>query len=100
MLHLDARNRPISGEVTSVGTLTGALVHPREVFKSAILQNAAGIIAGHNHPSGDWSPSREDRELKSRLAAAAEILGIPLLEFLVVTAEEGSYWSAADAGEI
>ena len=99
VLHLNARNQVISTEVVSVGTLTGSLVHPREVFKGALLQNAAAIIVAHNHPSGDVNPSSEDKKVAKRLASAAEIVGISMLDFLIV-APGGAHWSGADAGEL
>ncbi len=67
-----------------MGSLNGNLVHPREVFKSAVLSNAAGIILAHNHPSGDPSPSRENLELTRRLCDAGKIMGIEILDNLVV----------------
>ena len=82
---LDAKNRLISRETVSVGHLTAALVHPREVFKAAILANAAAIALVHNHPSGDPEPSREDVEITRRLVKAGELLGIPVLDHVVVT---------------
>ena len=87
VLHLDACNRVITGEIVSVGHLTAALVHPREVYKAAILQNAAAIICGHNHPSGDLQPSAEDTAIFERLSAAGQILGVELIDFLVITGE-------------
>lgn len=83
-LHLDPKNRLISREVVSIGHLTAALVHPREVFKAAILANAAGIAFVHNHPSGDPEPSQEDFALTRRLRSAGEILGIPVVDHVVV----------------
>lgn len=86
VLHLDARHRLISMEIVSVGTLTASLVHPREVFKGAFLQNAAAIICAHNHPSDDPTMSLEDLALYERLRRAGELLGVRVLDFLVVTA--------------
>lgn len=83
-LHLDAKNRLISREVVSLGHLTSALVHPREVFKAAILANAASIAFVHNHPSGSPEPSREDVEITRRLVKAGELLGIPVLDHVVI----------------
>ena len=75
VLPLDAKNRALGFHVVSVGTLASSLVHPREVFKVAILSNAAAIILVHNHPSGDPTPSDEDRRVTARLkAAGVEIL--------------------------
>lgn len=83
-LHLDPKNRLVSREVVSIGHLTSALVHPREVFKAAILANAAAVAFVHNHPSGDPEPSRDDFEITRRLVKAGEILGIPVLDHVVV----------------
>lgn len=91
---LDGRHRPIALHTVSVGSLSAALVHPREVFKPAIVANAAAIIAGHNHPSGDETPSREDKELTARLAACGKLLGIPLLDHVVLGADR--HFSFAD----
>jgi len=68
----------------SRGTLTWAVVHPREVFGPAIREGAGAVIVAHNHPSGDPIPSAQDIELTKRLQAAGEILGIPLLDHLVI----------------
>ena len=93
-LHLDGKHRVVSAEVVSVGTLTSSLVHPREVFKGAILANSAAIICAHNHPSGDVQPSVEDRQVFDRLKEAGELLGISLLDFLIVSEED--MWSASE----
>jgi DNA repair protein RadC len=89
-LMLNSRHALVGMEVVSVGTLTASLAHPREIFKGAILKNAAGIILAHNHPSGDPSPSEEDLRLTKRISQAAGLLGIELLDHLIV-AEQGSY---------
>jgi DNA repair protein RadC len=68
----------------SVGTLSASLVHPREVFKPAIRASAAGVVLAHNHPSGRVEPSREDREVTSRLTGAAEIIGIEVLDHVIL----------------
>jgi DNA repair protein RadC len=82
-------------EVVSVGTLTSSLVACRDLFKSAILANAAGIIVSHPHPSGDPSPSQEDIRVTGRISTAGEILGIKLLDHIII-AELGCYsFSAA-----
>lgn len=88
-IYLDGRHRPIAHQVVSVGTATASLVHPREVFQPGILTGACAVIVGHNHPSGDPSPSREDREVTDRLAKAGKILGIALLDSLVWTRSGG-----------
>ncbi len=81
---LDAKNAIIGVNVVSVGTLTMSVVHPREVFKPAILLNSCAIICAHNHPSGDPSPSPEDRQLTKRLRQGAELLGITLLDHIIL----------------
>ena len=95
-LHLDVKNRLISREVVSLGHLSAALVHPREVFKAAILANAASVAFVHNHPSGSPEPSREDIELTHRLMRAGELLGIPVLDHVVVAS--GGHVSIAERG--
>ena len=88
VLLLDGRHRVIRPVVASEGTLTASLVHPREVFAPALREPAAAVVLVHNHPSGDPTPSREDREVTARLGAAGELLGIPVLDHVVV-AEQG-----------
>jgi DNA repair protein RadC len=86
VLMLDGRHKPIAYQVVSVGTATASPVHPREVFQAAVAAGAAAVIVAHNHPSGDPSPSREDREVTERLVRAGELLDIRLLDSVVVTA--------------
>jgi DNA repair protein RadC len=84
-LYLNARNRLLRNEPEIYrGTLDRAVVEPREILKRALLTRAAGLILYHNHPSGDPSPSREDREFTRRLATAAEALGIRLIDHVVI----------------
>jgi DNA repair protein RadC len=78
VLALNSRNVLLGYNVASVGSLSASIVHPREVYKSAILLNAAAIVVGHNHPSGDPAPSREDREVTRTLSEAGRLLDIPL----------------------
>jgi DNA repair protein RadC len=96
MVPLDGKNQLLGFHVVSVGTLTASLVHPREVYKLAILENAAAIVVVHNHPSGDPTPSAEDQAITKRLAEAGMILGIKLLDHVVIG--DGHYISFADAG--
>ena len=87
-LFLNARNRLLKNDPDIYrGTLDRAVVEPREILKRALLARAAGLILYHNHPSGDPSPSREDREFTRRLATAAEALGVRLLDHVVVGRE-------------
>ncbi len=98
VLAVNTRNKPLSHEVVSTGSLNGSLVHPREVFLHAVLQSAAAIVVCHNHPSGDPVPSREDRELTRRLAEAGSVLGISLLDHVILG--HGRYWSFKEQGEL
>jgi DNA repair protein RadC len=84
-LFLDTRHRLISYEPLFRGTIDGAAVYPREVVKRALDCNAAAIILGHNHPSGDCEPSEADRNITSRLAKALALVDIRLLDHLVVS---------------
>ena len=81
---LNTKNEPMNISVVAVGTFNKAIVHPREVFKTAILSNAASIMAFHNHPSGDTTPSQQDLQLTNRLYEAGELLGIKLLDHLII----------------
>src|SRR5215467_15029002 len=98
ILLLDQKNQVIGIHTVSIGSLTASVVHPRECFKPAILANAAAIIAGHNHPSGDCQPSREDRALTTRLVEAGKLLGIAVLDHVVIGDGTSAYFSFADAG--
>ena len=88
VLLLDGRHRLLRHEMVSQGTLTASLVHPREVFRPALRESAAALLLVHNHPSGDPTPSAEDREVTARLVRAGELLGVPVLDHVVV-AERG-----------
>ncbi len=87
-LLLDGRHRLLREVVVSQGTLTASLVHPREVFRPALREGAAALVLAHNHPSGDPTPSPEDREVTDRLVEAGGLLGVPVLDHVVV-AERG-----------
>lgn len=82
---LDACNKPVGIHTVSIGTLTASLVHPREVFKPAILAGCAGVVIVHNHPSGDPNPSSEDRMTTRRLVQAGQLLGLPVLDHVIIT---------------
>ncbi len=94
---LTVRHRVLGLHTVSVGCLSASLVHPREVFKPAILSGASGLVIAHNHPSGDPEPSAEDLALTRRLAAAGSLLGIELLDHLVI-GEGTRYVSLKDRG--
>jgi len=97
-LLLDSKNRLITKVRISEGSLGASLVHPREAFRPAIREAAAAVLFLHNHPSGDPSPSSEDRKITARLHKAGELLGIPVLDHVVVGRE--AYFSFADSGAI
>ncbi len=90
-IFLNNKNKVLGYEIVSVGTINESLVHPREVFRGAILLSASNIIVAHNHPSGDTKPSREDIETTKRLKESGNILGIPLTDHIVVG--DDSYYS-------
>ena len=81
---LNTRNHIIDRRLVSLGILDGSLVHPREVFRGALLNNAAAIVVAHNHPSGDPTPSAEDLRVTRQLVEAGRILGIKLLDHVVI----------------
>jgi DNA repair protein RadC len=97
-IDLDARSRVLGYEVVSVGTISASLVHPREVFKGAILNNAAACIIAHNHPSGDTTPSAEDKDATRRIQRAGELMGIPLLDHMILA--DKSFFSFKESGLI
>ena len=93
---LDQQNRLLGDELVSEGTLTQALVHPREVFGPAIRMQAAAVAVVHNHPSGSPRPSLEDKTLTTQLRQAADLLGIRLLDHVIVG--DGTYTSFVEEG--
>ena len=95
-LYLDAAHKVIAFYVVSTGTIRHTLVHPREVFQSAIHVGAAAIAVGHNHPSGSTRPSPEDTVVTKTLDAAGELLGVRLLDHVIVT--EDSFFSYTENG--
>ena len=88
---LNTKNRIISIQQISEGSLTSAVVHPREVYAPAIISHAAAILVAHNHPSGDPYPSTDDKSLTAALSKAGDIIGIPLVDHLIVG--DGYYYS-------
>lgn len=95
---LDAKHAVIGINTVSIGSVTLSIVHPREVFKPAILMNASAVLLAHNHPSGDSTPSQEDRALTRRLKEGGELLGIAVLDHVVLG--DGRYYSFADHQEL
>ena len=93
---LDGRSKIIGKRVIHIGTLNQSLVHPREVFRPAILDNAAGIIIAHNHPSGTLEASRADAQITQRLKEVAKLVGIELLDHVIISKE--GFYSFSDEG--
>lgn len=93
---LDSGNKIIRDVTISQGTLNASVVHPREVFKAAVDYLAAGILLLHNHPSGEASPSEEDRKITSQLVKASEVMGIPILDHIILAGDR--YFSFAKEG--
>ena len=91
VLSLNVKNKIIKIDTVSIGTLTQTLVGAREVFRSAILSNAANIIIAHNHPSGETQPSVDDINATRKLKEAGSIIGIEVLDHVIVT--DGDYYS-------
>ena len=98
-LYLNAKNTVVAWHEVSVGTLTGSLVHPREVFGPALrLLGVAGMILIHNHPSGDPTPSREDLRLTRQLSDAGKVLDVPVHDHVVLGSGTGTWVSLAERG--
>lgn len=95
---LDAKHSVIGINTVSIGSVTMSIVHPREVFKPLILMNTSAVLLAHNHPSGDPTPSQEDRALTRRLKEGGDLLGIAVLDHLVLG--ESRYYSFADHGAL
>lgn len=94
---LDTKNQPLSINVASVGSLNSSIVHPREVFKIAVISNAASVIIFHNHPSGDTVPSTEDINITHRLKDAGKLIGIDVIDHIII-GSEGKYCSLKEKG--
>ncbi|BBO74553.1 DNA repair protein RadC [Desulfosarcina widdelii] len=97
---LNSKNEIIGLNIVSVGGLSSAPVHPREVLKPAILANAAAMVLAHNHPSNDLEPSPDDINVTKKIIRAAEIVGIQVHEHLIISMEDDRYYSFADQGII
>jgi len=83
-IYLNTKNEIIKSELIALGSLNFAPIHPREVFKPAIINSACNVIVIHNHPSGDVNPSRDDKEITQRLRDAGKILGIEVLDHIII----------------
>jgi DNA repair protein RadC len=98
IIFLDSKNRVISTETHSKGTLTASSVYPREVIYSALANKAAALIFAHNHPSGDPQPSREDVAITRQLVYAGKVMGLAVHEHIIIG--DNCYYSFADQGQI
>ncbi len=83
-LYLNARNALIKKETISIGTLDKSIIHPREIFAPGLEMHAAGVILVHNHPSGDSSPSEQDKQVAKRIIEAGQLMGVNVVDFLIV----------------
>lgn len=97
-LHLNTSNEITGYNIISTGLADRSLVHPRETFQAAILANAVSVILAHNHPSGQLTPSDEDRKVTRRMRDAGELIGISLVDHVIVTRK--GYYSFKEHGEI
>lgn len=98
VLLLNGRNHLKGSFLVTLGSVDSSIVHPRDVFKPAIVQSCTGIIIGHNHPSGDYQPSPADISVYKRIREAGTILGIALVDGLIVT--ETHYYSFKEKGHL
>lgn len=98
VIMMDVRGSVIAQDIISIGTLTEAPVHPREVFYPAIRHKAVSMILVHNHPSGDLTPSKQDYELTRKLVATGQMVGIPVTDHLIVGSS--GYLSMRQRGEV
>ena len=96
VLHLNGRLDLTEKELVSMGTVEGAFMHSREIFKKAIVNGSSAIIIIHNHPSGDTTPSEEDFKVATVIKKAGELLGIPVNDFIIIGSK--GYMSFADEG--
>jgi len=98
VLVLNNKNGILKNSMVSAGTVSEALVHPREVFRDAIREGAVSLIVAHNHPTGELTPSKEDISTTRRLVEAGAIIGIPILDHVIIT--DTSYYSFKEGGYI
>lgn len=96
---LNVRNHPVGVHLLSRGLTASTPVCPREVFRLAVIESCVAVVVAHNHPSGDPTPSHDDRMVTERLRRAGEIMGIEVLDHLIVT-PQGRTYSFAENGEI
>jgi DNA repair protein RadC len=98
LLLLNAKYHVLAWHPLTRGTLNSTVVEPRDVFRVALLANAVAVIAAHNHPSGDPSPSPDDRRLTDRLTEAGRLIGVDVTDHIIMGGETGRYFSFREAG--
>ena len=99
VVNLDTRNRPINFNVVSVGNINTAIADMSNIFKAAILSNAASLIIAHNHPSGDCTPGKEDMLVTETALDAGKLLKIPVLDHLIFGGGTNDYYSIREHNE-
>jgi len=97
-LYLNNKNRILAWSTISVGTVCESIVHPRDIFRNALLCNASSIVLAHNHPSGDLNPSREDIETTKRLVECGKTMGIEILDHVIIS--DISFLSLKETGYV
>ena len=98
LILLNARNKILGISTISIGSLNASIVHPREVFKDAIMHNAYSVVLAHNHPSGDTEPSEDDLTITKRFLEAGKILGIEVLDHIIIS--KNGFFSFKEKGLI
>lgn len=93
---LNTKNQPVALHVVSVGSINSSILHPREIFKAALLCNAASLILFHNHPSGDPTPSTEDFDATKRIKDCGKLMGIEMIDHIVIG--DDRYYSMIEKG--
>ena len=97
-IYLDANKKVIEEKLIFIGTVNYSLVHPRDIFKEALILNASSIICVHNHPSGEVNPSKEDISITKQIKDAGDIIGIKLIDHVIVSKDK--YYSFLENGKI
>ena len=99
VMYLNARHACVGVQVVAMGSMSSVEVHPREVFRGAMIAGAEAVILVHNHPSGDTTPSPDDIAITARLKAAGALLGVPVLDHVIMI-QGGDYLSLAELGQL
>lgn len=100
VIHLNTKHRVLAVQEVARGSLGSVDVHPREVFRAAVMHGAAAVILAHNHPSGDAEPSADDHKMTARLRDAGELLGIPVLDHVILADASHTSMALCDGWEV